>query len=275
MIALIAPFLVACGAAILVAALVPVRRLMAQLPHGAVRNRWHALRMLIVLFCLGYLGYIAAFWNLQHHLLDLIVPVVFLCGGIFVWLVATLSLQTTTDMMRVSVLEREVLIDPLTGAFNRRYLERRLSEEVIRAKRYGFVLSVFLLDIDHFKQVNDRYGHQVGDRVLAGTTGIVGEMLRGSDFVARYGGEEFLVVAPHTDIKGALTLAERVRVRIATHEFGWHGGGEGERAIGVKVSIGVASLGDEVDDAEKLIAAAVRGLCKGRESRRKRVVCAG
>ncbi len=275
MIAIVAPLLVACGIAILVAALVPVRRLMAQLPQGAVRDHWNALRMLVVLFCLGYLGYIAAFWNLQHHLLDLIVPVVFLCGGVFVWLVAMLSLQTATDMMRVSLLEREVLIDPLTGAFNRRYLEPRLSEEVIRAKRYGFVLSVFMLDIDRFKQVNDRYGHQVGDRVLAGITGIVVEMLRDSDFVARYGGEEFLIVAPHTDINGASALAERVRARIAMHEFGGHDGGEGERAIGVTVSIGVASLSDEVDDAQKLIAAADRCLYQAKESGRDRVVCAG
>lgn len=272
MIVLVALSLVVIGAALLVAALVPVRKLVAQLPPGGVRQRWRALRALIVLFVLGYAGYAIAFWRVQAVLADLIVPLVFFGGGCFVWLIAQLSLRTATDMMRVSVLEREVLTDPLTAAFNRRYLERRLGEEVARARRYGFALSVFMIDIDHFKQVNDRFGHQVGDRVLVGTAGIVTEMLRSSDMLTRYGGEEFIVVAPHTDLAGAAQLAERVRERMEGHDFGWFGAPEAGRSIGITVSAGVAALSDGVDDAQKLIAQADRNLYLAKQRGRNRVV---
>lgn len=81
-----------------------------------------------------------------------------------------LSLQTAKDVMRINLLERDAATDPLTGTFNRRYLDRRLNEEIVRAQRYGTSLAVLMLDIDHFKQINDRYGHQVGDQVLVTLT---------------------------------------------------------------------------------------------------------
>ena len=95
---------------------------------------------LIVLFLAGYVGYAAILWDSHSRPLDLIVPGVFFLGACFVWLSANLSLQTATDVMRVSLLERESMTDPLTGVFNRRYLDRRLGEEVAKARRYGLPL---------------------------------------------------------------------------------------------------------------------------------------
>ena len=118
MISLLARALVFGGALILVWALVPIRGLIGQLPSGAVRNRWYVMTALIVLFLLGYVGYAAAFWNSHSIPVDLIVPGVFFFGACFVWLTGNLSLQTAMDVMRVGLLERETLTDPLYLTFN-------------------------------------------------------------------------------------------------------------------------------------------------------------
>lgn len=272
MISLTALGLVISGAFILVGALIPVRQLMLALPPGAIRNRWRAMTALIMLFLAGYLGYAAVFWNNHSSPLDLIVPGVFFLGACFVWLTASLSLQTTKDVMRISDLERETVIDPLTGVFNRRYLNRRLSEEVAIAQRYGLPLSLLLLDIDHFKLVNDRCGHQTGDRVLVTLGKVAVKAMRESDVLTRYGGEEFMVIAPHTDLLGATQLAERMRKQIESHDFGLTDEDNKLNAAHVTASIGVASLGDGVDDGESLIHAADENLYRAKQEGRNRVV---
>lgn len=108
--------------------------------------------------------------------------------------------------------------DALTGAYNRRYLMKQLPREIERARRYGRPLSVLALDLDHFKEVNDGYGHAAGDRVLSTVVHAVQRRLRvGIDWIARTGGEEFVVVLPETDLGGACVVAERLREAIA-HE---------------------------------------------------------
>ena len=101
--------------------------------------------------------------------------------------------------------------DSLTGAYNREYLGERLKAEVAYAKRHGTSLSVLMLDVDHFKKVNDTYGHQAGDAVLVATVGAISRTLRSEDVVARYGGEEFAVVCPATSLEAAAHLADRIR----------------------------------------------------------------
>ena len=101
--------------------------------------------------------------------------------------------------------------DPLTGLSNRRDMLSRLETEVSRARRYGEPLSVILIDIDHFKSVNDEYGHEVGDRVLKQVANRLSENLRSEDFCARWGGEEFLVCLPNVSLNGARTVAEKLR----------------------------------------------------------------
>ncbi|MCS3918046.1 diguanylate cyclase (GGDEF)-like protein [Candidatus Fervidibacter sacchari] len=126
--------------------------------------------------------------------------------------------QTALALERVKLiafLENLSITDALTGIANRRHFEWRLSEEVERARRYKYPLSALLLDLDHFKQVNDNYGHQIGDIVLQQVAQRLKSSLRRTDFLARYGGEEFVVLAPQTPAERAVILGERLRQVIA------------------------------------------------------------
>ena len=139
--------------------------------------------------------------------------------------------------------------DPLTGLMNRRRLFERLEEELVRAKRYNEPLSVAMVDIDHFKNVNDSYGHQTGDRVLKAIANQLFTNARDVDSVGRYGGEEFLILMPKTDKTGAVVYAERLRAAIESLPI------EGLESY-VTVSIGVTSYSKEtllelVDKADK------------------------
>lgn len=107
------------------------------------------------------------------------------------------------------------VIDPLTGAHNRRYLMEQLPREIERSGRYGRPLSVIMCDIDHFKQINDTYGHQAGDDVLKWFVARMQKTVRSSDWVARYGGEEFLIVLPETTVANAQIAAEHLRKDVA------------------------------------------------------------
>ncbi len=105
--------------------------------------------------------------------------------------------------------------DPLTGIFNRRYLNKHLPLEISRAKRYNRPLSLILCDIDHFKKVNDSYGHLVGDQVIKTFVSCIKKSIRDVDWMVRYGGEEFIIVVPETDFNGSYVLAERLRNTIS------------------------------------------------------------
>ena len=126
--------------------------------------------------------------------------------------------------------------DSLTGAYSRRYLERQLSLELERTRRFNHPLSVLLVDIDYFKRINDRYGHAIGDEVLSGTYRRMRELLpRACDWIARYGGEEFLIVLTDTDLRGAEIVAQRLVSGMAETAVGTSSG-----AIAVTISIGGA-----------------------------------
>ena len=146
----------------------------------------------------------------------------------FVWVVQDISERKALQ----AALEREATFDQLTGALNRRRTEQALSREMERSNRHGTALSVALLDIDHFKAVNDRFGHAVGDEVLSDLVQRCSASLRATDLIGRWGGEEFLLVLPDTGQESALQLAERLRQRIS----------EGRTSTGQRVtaSFGVA-----------------------------------
>lgn len=111
------------------------------------------------------------------------------------------------------------IIDPLTGAYNRRYFKGRLEEEIERAKRTGRTFSLIMFDLDKFKEINDTYGHEVGDLTLKKVSRTVKERIRKTDIFARWGGEEFFILLPETDLNGAIKLAEDLRNKISQIEI--------------------------------------------------------
>jgi len=110
-------------------------------------------------------------------------------------------------------------LDPLTCLRNRRAMAERLEQEAARAQRHGKTFSLLMLDLDHFKEVNDTYGHAVGDEVLKETARRLKDQVRKEDVVSRWGGEEFLILLPDTEEEGALNLAEKLRTRICEEKF--------------------------------------------------------
>ena len=109
---------------------------------------------------------------------------------------------------------QEAMQDPLTGLFNRAALDRTLEQEVARAQRYGMRLSLLVVDVDHFKAVNDHLGHQAGDQVLKALAALLRRLKRKSDLVFRYGGDEFVIVLPNTGLSGAMVLAKRIHAAV-------------------------------------------------------------
>lgn len=136
------------------------------------------------------------------------------------------------------------VVDPLTGLNNRRYLENHLKSLLVTTASRGNPLSLMILDIDHFKGVNDTYGHDAGDEVLRGFAQRVKKAIRTGDILCRLGGEEFIVVLPDTNIELAELIAERVRFAVAQQAFSIE---RGARAIPVTVSIGIADRGADVE----------------------------
>ena len=226
---------------------------------------------LIALFVAGYLGYIAISWNHELAPIDLMVPGIFFFGACFVWFSSFIALQTTLDVMRISDLEHETFTDPLTGAYNRRFMQQRLAEEISKARRYSFQLSILMFDLDYFKRVNDEHGHQAGDQMLIEVSTLVNQQLRDSDVLSRYGGEEFLIITPHTGSAEAQMLAERLRARIEAHEFLQGHAGLDTPALHTTVSIGLASLGDDSSTEEALISVADKNLYRAKADGRNRI----
>lgn len=149
-----------------------------------------------------------------------------------------LKIKSLQDELRESneQLKQLSITDPLTGLHNRRYMMESLGKELQRAERKGTHLSLIMLDIDHFKKVNDQYGHQSGDAVLQVLAKLAAIGMRSYDCVARYGGEEFVLVLPETTHDDALSIAERIRERIQAHSFAGQ-----IRSLKTTVSIGVAT----------------------------------
>ena len=237
---------VAIGIVVLLTAFPPALRLIAELPKSKLRQRWQLLSGLIAVFIAGYVAYALLFYRAHQEAQHLVAPVMFLLGAAFVRMVVTLTLSTTLDV-------------------------QRLAEEMSRAERYGQPVSVLLLDIDHFKSVNDTCGHAVGDKVLMEVARIVRDTVRKTDVAARYGGEEMAVIAPQTPLSTAVMLAERLRKNIETKAR------EAVPEVAVlnrpiTVSIGVAKTTTPVESASRLLWRADSALYEAKGGGRNRVV---
>lgn len=265
--------LVILGIIILAFALLPVRGLFVQLPAGSVRSQWKILTVLILFFIAGYIGYSVLYWNESDKIYDLVVPAIFVCGAFFVFIVCSLSLKTARDIMEIFTLQQESITDPLLGIFNRRHLDRQLKKETLRAIRYALPLSIFLVDIDHFKKINDTYGHQVGDSVLKGVSQLLISSLRATDIVARYGGDEFLGILPNTSCSSAYDLVERLRMNIEDHEIKLPYDKAGDQLLmRVTISCGVACLNEATLDEKALMKNVDKALYQAKNSGRNIVI---
>lgn len=163
-----------------------------------------------------------------------------------------------------NILEILSIRDELTLLYNRRYVLKRLNEEIERGKRYNHVFSCIMIDIDYFKKVNDTFGHPVGDVALRNIGELMRKNLRAVDIAARCGGEEFLLILPETDLSGASAVAEKLRRLVE------YGGASDSLPAGLKltISIGVAEYPDDGDSRDKLVKAADEALYSAKESGR-------
>ena len=184
---------------------------------------------------------------------------------------ATRMCGTHTDITERKLLEEELRrqahVDYLTGIYNRRHFMERAEQELSRAHRYAKPLSMLMLDIDHFKQINDRHGHKVGDTVLKAVADLSQATFRDVDIVGRLGGEEFAALLPETDQPAALEAAERLRATIANARIPL----PGAPPVSFSVSIGVSSMDSPEDNIDALLQRADKALYKAKDSGRNRV----
>ena len=173
-------------------------------------------------------------------------------------------LESANQRMQIEIGELDQLasVDRLTGAWNRRRLEELVSGEIDRLSRYDHALSILMIDIDHFKTINDTYGHNVGDQVLVELSGLLRASLRSADSLTRWGGEEFIVLCPGTNLATAMVLGERLRATVDSAVFG---------AVGeVKISAGVAEC-QNGEDWQQWLARADAALYRAKANGRNQV----
>ncbi len=179
-------------------------------------------------------------------------------------------LEELKILMRIKWLYSETkyltITDSLTGLYNRRYFQQALGREFARAKRYNLPLSIVMFDIDHFKNVNDTYGHQFGDKVIAGIAKQIKDSLRRTDYICRYGGEEFVLILPETTSSNAVIPIERIREKIESNCFSCY-----NEDITVTISAGIACIELKMTTEAELIKRADESLYKAKENGRNRV----
>jgi diguanylate cyclase (GGDEF)-like protein len=192
---------------------------------------------------------------------------------VFNRVLATLVLYSVSfllfrNTLSENVLKRLATTDPLTGALNRRHFMELMTREQRRAERYNAVFSILMVDIDHFKRVNDTHGHQVGDQAIQAMSQAGVKALRPTDLLARYGGEEFIITLTHTDQEGAAKVAERLREAVSQIELQTEQG-----VLKFTISVGVATFYKR-SLLEEVIAKADQALYQAKTSGRNRVCLA-
>jgi diguanylate cyclase (GGDEF)-like protein len=187
-------------------------------------------------------------------------------------ILAKIHLENLTQELekKNSILDNLANIDGLTGVYNHRYFQNILDQEINRAERHSTSISIILIDIDHFKKVNDTYGHQVGDFILTEFSKTIKEHIRQYDILARYGGEEFVVILPETNTEDALVVGEKLRSIIEQTPFQ-----DNRETYHVTASFGQACSKPAVEDnfdKNALINQADQALYEAKEKGRNRVV---
>lgn len=191
-------------------------------------------------------------------------------SGLLIWIVTFIALRHLhVGNALQAQLQRQASTDPLTGLFNRRHVFAQIENELNRYRRYGEAFSVILIDADHFKRVNDRFGHGAGDATLCRIADVCRRSVRETDVTGRFGGEEFIVLLPHTDGRAAAVVAERIRKTMHRTDVEAH-----PDAVAVTLSLGVAEVGPGSDSFDALLKEADTALYAAKDAGRDRVALA-
>jgi diguanylate cyclase (GGDEF)-like protein len=268
---LLAEALVLIGAFLLVSGMVPAAKLTQKLSNDSLRHGWRAVQWVILVYIVGYSAYLVVFWQRHETWYDVVAPAVLFATALLIKHLTQLALATVTEVRESAPPGRDVITDTLIGVYNRRYLEHRLGEEVARARRHAVPLAVLLIDIDHFRRVNEKWGREVGDHVLTYLGQILLSGVRGSDVVARFGGEEILVIAPSSTVEEGLVLADRLRVAVESENLAFGGQLGSTPELQVTVSVGVAALEPGEDAWQPMVARAEAAVTKAKFAGRNRV----
>ncbi len=224
-------------------------------------------------------GFLPLAWLLGGELLGAETPPEIV--GAYVFLFVTISIPAMAGafiselyarraFVQTRLIEEVAYTDELTGLPNRRHLMERLLSEVRRSRRYGRPVSLAMVDVDHFKQVNDEHGHVAGDRALKAIATHLDEAVRAPDFLGRFGGEEFAVILPEAGIEGARAVGERIRRRIGHARIPV----SGRKSVSVSVSVGVASLRSDQAEVNRLLRLADHAMYQAKARGRDQVASA-
>lgn len=222
-------------------------------------------RELVAVFGLFVVSFAVALWGFS----DFRSPTLMFIPTLLVSFVLTVSMRLMRESLALQTanLERSASTDELTGLANRAVARDALHREIERSRRSGSPVSVALLDIDHFKAVNDLHGHAAGDTALRRVAALLADECRGADLPARYGGEEFIVVMPDTGLEAAQALADRLRKRVELGTLGY--------PAPLTVSAGVSTLVGSDTGIDDVLAAADAALYEAKDAGRNRVCVAG
>ena len=182
---------------------------------------------------------------------------------------ASIKMALSKHKQYEHILEKSIL-DPLTDLFNRRYMEEALEKELSRAERHQYPISLILIDIDHFKQVNDKYGHHTGDEVLKVIANVLRNSVRQSDIICRYGGEEILILLPECSLQQSFFIADSIRKDISQIELDYNS----HHLSNITISAGIASYPDHGSNRKTIIHAADVALYQAKANGRNQVVVA-
>ncbi|MGZ4958307.1 MAG: GGDEF domain-containing protein [Methylomonas sp.] len=196
-------------------------------------------------------------------------PLLFFTGGI-IHLFISFGFIMMVNYRLSAELDELAATDPLTGVWNRRSLEHHFQHLLAHSTRHLETLSVIMLDVDYFKNINDHYGHQAGDKVLQHLSAIAKTEIRRGDYLARFGGEEFCLLLPATSVKEAETLAERLRLAYLNHPLLWQ-----DKAIASSISLGVACSSQAGLDSASLLEAADTALYVAKQTGRNKTIIYG